>query len=438
MQSVGYFLVSNSNKKQIKSQIKSDFEEYCELNGHTPIQIYTDNNSTRLTMFSEFEKLKHDVKANNKKYLILINDSSDLGRDIIEIVRNLLWFDLYQCKVLCMNEITPDPYQDTVNRYTLNNISDNNWSAYVTSRMKEKFLTGKWLGRVPYGYDINDLGYLTPNSKERKVVESIFDYYINNNFGIRKITAFLNQKKYKTKKNNLWSISTLYDLLKNPVYIGTVKRFGVSIPNSHDPIVENKMFLDVQKKLYSRSPIRTAVNPEKYSLSGLLYCEFCNSKMIGVTKKIKWSNINSKFNEMNYRYYKCSGKQNNGSCVSNSISATDMENKFYKQFDNDLNSQKVDINKKLPKIVKKIQMKRSESLINAKNLFVSALTNTAHGKFDVSVLRLYLNKYDKLLESEHKKIDKELILNDKALKLNLINKIYVSNSNYKIMYERAS
>ena len=160
--------------------------------------------------------------------------------------------------------------------------------------------------------------------------------------------------------------------------------------------------------------------------------------MIGVTKKIKWSNINSKFNEMNYRYYKCSGKQNNGSCVSNSISATDMENKFYKQFDNDLNSQKVDINKKLPKIVKKIQMKRSESLINAKNLFVSALTNTAHGKFDVSVLRLYLNKYDKLLESEHKKIDKELILNDKALKLNLINKIYVSNSNYKIMYERAS
>ena len=151
MQSVGYFLVSNSNKKQIKSQIKSDFEEYCELNGHTPIQIYTDNNSTRLTMFSEFEKLKHDVKTNNKKYLILINDSSDLGRDIIEIVRNLLWFDLYQFKVLCMNEITPDPYQDTVNRYTLDNISDNNWSAYVTSRMKEKFLTGKWLGRVPYG-----------------------------------------------------------------------------------------------------------------------------------------------------------------------------------------------------------------------------------------------------------------------------------------------
>ena len=160
--------------------------------------------------------------------------------------------------------------------------------------------------------------------------------------------------------------------------------------------------------------------------------------MIGVTKKIKWSNINSKFNEMNYRYYKCSGKQNNGSCVSNSISATDMENKFYKQFDNDLNNQKVDINKKLPKIVKKIQTKKSESLVNAKNLFVSALTNTAQGKFDVSVLRLYLNKYDKLLESEHKKIDKELILSDKALKLNLINKVYVSNSNYKILYERAS
>ena len=46
-----------------------------------------------------------------------------------------------------------------------------------------------------------------------------------------------------------------------------------------------------------------------------------NSKMIGVTKKIKWSNINTKFNEMNYSYYKCGGKQNNGSCVANSIPA---------------------------------------------------------------------------------------------------------------------
>ena len=83
-------------------------------------------------------------------------------------------------------------------------------------------------------------------------------------------------------------------------------------------------------------------------------------------------------------------------------------------------------------------MKRNESLINAKNLFESALTNTAKGKFDVKVLRLYLDKYDKLRESENKKINKDLILNDNDLKLNLINKIYVSNSNYKIMYERAS
>jgi hypothetical protein len=160
--------------------------------------------------------------------------------------------------------------------------------------------------------------------------------------------------------------------------------------------------------------------------------------MIGVTKKIKWSNINSKFKEMNYRYYKCGGRQNNGSCVSNSISAKNMENKFYEQFDNDIKNHKIDINKKLTKIVKKIEMKRNAALINAKNLLVSALNNTAQGKFDVSILRLYLNKYEKLLESEHKNIDKDLILSNNDFKLNLINKIYVSDSNYKIIYERAS
>jgi len=88
---------------------------------------------------------------------------------------------------------------------------------------------------------------------------------------------------------------------------------------------------------------------------------------------------------MNYRYYKCGGNQNNGSCVANSIPAKNMENKFYEQLDNDINNQKIDINKKLTKIVKKIEMKRNASLINAKNLLVSALNNTAQGKFDVSI-----------------------------------------------------
>ena len=44
-------------------------------------------------------------------------------------------------------------------------------------------------------------------------------------------------------------------------------------------------------------------------------------------------------------------------------------------------------------------MKRNAALINAKNLLVSALNNTAQGKFDVSILRLYLNKYEKWLNS---------------------------------------
>ena len=35
-------------------------------------------------------------------------------------------------------------------------------------------------------------------------------------------------------------------------------------------------------------------------------------------------------------------------------------------------------------------------------------------------------------------IDKDLILSNNDFKLNLINKIYVSDSNYKIIYERAS
>ena len=193
--------------------------------------------------------------------------------------------------------------------------------------MKQKFATGKWMGRLPFGYELDTNGHLSEVKKEALIVREIFDLYVNENLGIRKITKILNDKKYKTKKNNLWSISTVYDLIKNPVYIGTSKRFGVSIPNSHAHIIENSIYMLAQQKLYMRSPVRTSINPENYLLSGILHCGFCDSKMIGVTKNIKYLN-NNELNKNRYRYYRCAKKQNSGNCNSNSIEADEFERQF--------------------------------------------------------------------------------------------------------------
>ena len=235
----------------------------------------------------------------------------------------------------------------------------------------------------------------------------------------------------------MWNISTVYDLIKNPVYIGTSKRFGVSIPNSHAHIIENSIYMLAQQKLYMRSPVRTSINPENYLLSGILHCGFCDSKMIGVTKNIKYLNNNA-LNKNRYRYYRCAKKQNSGNCNSNSIEADEFERQFISKFDKELSSAKIDINKKFPKIAKKIESKRNQSLTNAHRLFKDALINTSKGKIGVNVLKLYLKHFEEIKKSTEYEINLKTVLGKNDLKLNFINKISVNGSDYKIYYERAS
>ena len=435
MQTVGYFLHSEKNNKNIKKKYQNLLSDYCSLNGHTALGTFVDNHLTRLSIYSEFEKLKEDISLNNNKYLIIINNASDFGRSIDEIVSNLIWFDDHQCQVLCIDDENPDPYQDTVKRYIYNN--NDQWSSFVSKKMKQKFVTGKWMGRLPFGYELDTNGHLSEFEKESLIVREIFELYVNENLGIRKITKILNEKKYKTKKNNLWNISTVYDLIKNPVYIGTSKRFGVSIPNSHAHIIENSIYMLAQQKLYMRSPVRTSINPENYLLSGILHCGFCDSKMIGVTKNIKYLN-NNELNKNRYRYYRCAKKQNSGNCNSNSIEADDFERQFISKFNKELSSTKIDINKKFPKIAKKIESKRNQSLTNAHRLFKDALINTSKGKIGVNVLKLYLKHFEEIKKSTEYEINLKTVLGKNDLKLNFINKISVNGADYKIYYERAS
>ena len=56
MQTVGYFLHSEKNNKNIKKKYQNLLSDYCSLNGHTALGTFVDNHLTRLSIYSEFEK----------------------------------------------------------------------------------------------------------------------------------------------------------------------------------------------------------------------------------------------------------------------------------------------------------------------------------------------------------------------------------------------
>ena len=49
---------------------------------------------------------------------------------------------------------------------------------FVSKKMKQKFATGKWMGRLPFGYELDTNGHLSELKKEALNVREIFYLYV--------------------------------------------------------------------------------------------------------------------------------------------------------------------------------------------------------------------------------------------------------------------
>lgn len=134
---------------------------------------------------------------------------------------------------------------------------------------------GKYVGSIPpFGYDRmkipNDKGYTLKINSEADIVKTIFELYAYNDISINEIARQLNKMDLKPRKSGKWTISTVKDILSNPVYIGKIKwdsRKTVKVykngkivktrPRSqeyivkdgiHEPIIDVKTWNIVQEK----------------------------------------------------------------------------------------------------------------------------------------------------------------------------------------------
>jgi site-specific DNA recombinase len=176
---------------------------------------------------------------------------------------------------------------------------------------------GKWVGNVPpFGYERIKLrdtkGFsLSPIPQEADIISMIFRYYANGKIdtdgahkqmGMTLIARELNQMKVPSRSGKPWTLSTIRDILQNPVYIGKVRwghrantkkiddgRVVLSRPKQkqytlydglHQPLVDQETFAKVQQIIKSRHNKPVPGNaPLKNPLSGLVVCGCCGSKM---------------------------------------------------------------------------------------------------------------------------------------------------------------
>ncbi|HXG41948.1 MAG TPA: recombinase family protein [Dehalococcoidia bacterium] len=194
----------------------------------------------------------------------------------------------------------------------------------VRRAMARLAVRGAALGRPPFGYRVGERRRLEVVPEEAEVVRLIFRLYVQEGLGLRRLAQRLNEMGARTRSGRLWTVAAVRDVLRNRVYLGTYRRFGVRVPANHPPLVSAQEFERAQRRLGAGQGgprPRSALFP----LSGLAYCGYCGGRMVGVRRVQRWRRRDGDIQHGEYRYYQCGSRVNRSFCDYHTWRAQQLE-----------------------------------------------------------------------------------------------------------------
>ena len=347
-----------------------------------------------------FRSLMDLLEKDSAGYLIVIPDARHIGSDLESVARNVISVEKTNSSFYCLNDDYPDVLQNALLHINAPGVSVSK-SNNIKDGMQSRAMSGKSLGKPPFGYLTNESGEFTITDPEAVVVRQIFEMYVNQDMGLRKVVQFLNDSNIRTRRGKSWNIVTVRDILKNSSYIGTYQRFGLRLTRNHDPIIKTDLFRAAQDKVRERRKYKGFPTLEPYLLSSLCQCGYCGNTMMGVTRKQNWKRQGGERVRNTYRYYQCQSKGNQGTCGYHTWITDKLEARVLKMLATMVKNGKLQKSVSGPKGEMKLRLaaeNRFTKVVSAEKRFVEFMKKTARGESVVGRLELYLKALDNTRE----------------------------------------
>lgn len=319
--------------------------EYCEREGHEIYNLYEDRgiSGKNITNRPGIKQLLQDA-TENKFDLVIVWKLNRISRKLLDILNIVELLNKHNIafRSLTENFETETPsgklqlnIMGAIGEFERETIAEN-VKMGLLARAKE----GRWNGGVVLGYDLVELNnegkkrkntVLKINEKEANTVRRIFELY-SQGHGYKAVVNRVNKEGHKTKRNGEFAVSTVKEILQNPVYIGKI-RYNVRQDWSkkrrnninanpilsdgiHEPIIDVETWNKVQVILKERSKKHNKIYDSEFPLTGILRCPVCGAGMTISRSTAKRKDGTRRINE----YYSCGNWKNKGTAVCNSNS----------------------------------------------------------------------------------------------------------------------
>ncbi|MCL2697996.1 MAG: recombinase family protein [Oscillospiraceae bacterium] len=305
MKTVVYCRVSTNKEDQLNSleAQKEFFGTYSERNDYDLIKIYADEGKSGTKTKNRPQLLRLLSDAGRKEFdLVLIKDVSRLARNTVDFLTSIRRLKALGIKVVFVNY---DQTSSESSEFMLTLLSamaqeeSYNTSKRVKFGKKQNAEKGK-VPNIVYGYDkiIGDSFNLNINEVEAVVVRRIYQMYVDENWGAKKIAMQLNSEGIQTKRGCKWSQNAIARIVTNEIYIGKIvngkqevadfltgerkikdEEDWIIVKRPELRLIDDKTYEKAQKMLADRTEsfnITGERKTDKYVFTKLIRCAHCN------------------------------------------------------------------------------------------------------------------------------------------------------------------
>lgn len=230
MRLLGYCRYSSDHQSQVSIEIQKKYiEAFCEQNGYELVQVYADyaksgSNTVGRDAFNEmYERVMNDPEIDG----IVAHKIDRAARHATHSV--MLAEELYSIgkEIFFVNEKPTKGLtkESKLNLTVCSAIAEFELAA-ITERTQNgihhKAIEGGFLGgNPPLGYRKDEAtGKLLVVQEQAKIVQEIFDMYVNQRLGYGSIAKNLNNQGYLTQRKQEFTKNSIRGILENEKYIG--------------------------------------------------------------------------------------------------------------------------------------------------------------------------------------------------------------------------
>lgn len=317
MKVASYCRVSTDREDQANSFASQQryFREYIEKNPDWELyEVYADEGitGTSTKKRAQFNRMIHDAYGGKFK-MIITKEVSRFSRNLLDTIAYTRELKALGIGVLFLNDGFSSLDPDAELRLSIMGSIAQEESRKTSSRVKwgqaRQMEKGVVFGTSMLGYDVHD-GKLTIDPEGAEVVRMIFHKYAVEKKGTSTIARELREAGIKTYNGNImWKDTAIVRMLRNEKYVGDLvqkksitpdylthekkKNTGqeemIIITDHHEPIIDRKLWNDVQEELTRRNRGKggSAGCSTRYVFSGKMICAECGARFISRRKNRK-------------------------------------------------------------------------------------------------------------------------------------------------------